>query len=150
MGLGPAGGQHCYCLAIRPSIPEATIPASRSPLPGAFALDWESSEEVYWRRVNGLCGSMGIPIPQTVFYRQLSGRLTAFAARPVRHRIAELLGIQGAMWASEIAEQLGLGMQVASMTLRRGLDKVFVKVVVQGRQIKWGLLADMEANNQCL
>ena len=72
------------------------------------------------------------------------------ATRPVKHRIAELLGIQGAMWATEIAEQLGLGMQVASMTLRRGLDKAFVKVDVQGRQIKWGLLAHVEANDHSL
>ena len=42
------------------------------------------------------------------------------ATRPVKHRIAEILGIQGAMWATEIAEQLGLGMQVASVTLRSG------------------------------
>ena len=72
------------------------------------------------------------------------------ATRPVKLRIAELLGIQGAMWATEIAEQLGLGMQVASMTLRRGLDKAFVKVDVQGRQIKWGLLAHEEANEHFL
>ena len=270
----------------------STMVATGRPMGGLIAgqgptnvayLDWESSEEVYWRRVNGLCGSMGVPIPQTVFYRQLSGRLTSFtrdvktwcqsqeiglividsaalaageaetsadatrlfeaireidvtalvvahvpkadasrpfgsvfmrngprsvwklerdsesdgaltiaarhvksnntalqaplgwqftfrddgrtvdfqptdpnviaeieATRPVKHRIAEILGIQGAMWATEIAEQLGLGMQVASVTLRRGLDKAFVKVEVRGKQIKWGLLAHVEANDHSL
>ena len=65
----------------------STMVATGRPMGGLIAgqgptnvayLDWESSEEVYWRRVNGLCGSMGVPIPQTVFYRQLSGRLTSF------------------------------------------------------------------------
>ena len=42
-------------------------------------LDWESNEESYWRRVNALTSTMGLPIPETMFYRQMSGRLTGAA-----------------------------------------------------------------------
>lgn len=49
----------------------ATIPPSN-----VVYLDWESNEESYWRRVNALTSTMGLPIPDTMFYRQMTGRLS--------------------------------------------------------------------------
>ena len=238
-------------------------------------LDWESSDEVYWRRVNGLCGSLVIPIPETMFYRSLAGRLTTFTSeirtwarshniglvvvdsaalaageaetsadatklfeaireigvtcltvahvpkadasrpfgsvfmrngprsvwklerdieagdgsltiaakhvkanntalhsplgwrldftddgrtvefqpadpnliaeventRPLRKRIEDILS-DGALWASEIADALDVKQDSVSKTLRRGDGTDFVRLAVEGKNIKWGLLAD--------
>ena len=59
--------------------PMGGLISAKEPMNVAY-LDWESSEESYWRRVNGLCGSLGIPIPPTMFYRNLTGRLTMFSS----------------------------------------------------------------------
>ena len=58
--------------------PMGGLIATKGPTNVLF-LDWESSGDVYWRRVNGLCGSMGVPMPDTVFYREMTGRLASFA-----------------------------------------------------------------------
>ena len=49
--------------------PMGGLISAKEPMNVAY-LDWESSEESYWRRVNGLCGSLGIPIPPTMFLPQ--------------------------------------------------------------------------------
>ena len=73
------------------------------------------------------------------------------ATQPAKPRIMDLLGVQGAMWASDIAKALGLDLQSVGQTLRRGLGKDFTKVETLGKNIQWGLLAEFsETDSQPL
>ena len=43
-------------------------------------LDWETSTESFWRRINGLANGMNIAIPEDIHYRAMSGKVAANAA----------------------------------------------------------------------
>ena len=40
-------------------------------------LDWETSKESFWRRINGLANGMNIAIPEDIHYRAMSGKVAA-------------------------------------------------------------------------
>ena len=43
-------------------------------------LDWETSKESFWRRINGLANGMNIAIPEDIHYRAMSGKVAANTA----------------------------------------------------------------------
>ena len=43
-------------------------------------LDWETSKESFWRRINGLANGMNIAIPEEIHYRAMSGKVAANTA----------------------------------------------------------------------
>ena len=81
-----------FSLLVGTDFPIGGLKSNAAPANVTY-LDWESSEDAFWRRINALTAGLGIAIPETLFYRRMAGKLTNMTSELQGYITANKVGL---------------------------------------------------------